>query len=206
MERHWLGLPPRPATGDAELDLWWERFLANDFADLPAQRLPELALTAPLGDHLLYARFDLLAYEDGRAVIIDWKTLRGDRPPPYEFLARRMQTRAYLYVLAAAGAAFNGGQPFAPELCSMRYWLANFPEQPWVDIAYTTDQFNRDAAQLRSLMDSAVQRADEAQYELTEDERKCTYCTYRTLCRRRGAPSAEAIIWDAETDTDELEY
>lgn len=207
IERHWLGLPPQPLTGDVELDTWWLRFADTDFSDLPLQRLPELALVAPLDDHLLYARFDLLAYDAVRAVIIDWKTLRGDGPPRYDFMARRFQTRIYLYVLATAGAAFNDGQPFAPEQCSMRYWLANFPEQPWVDIPYSSAEYERDRNMLRSLMDSATQRDGEVAFEMTEDERKCTYCTFRTLCKRRGAPSAEALIWDEDTDVvEELEY
>ena len=48
-------------TRDPELSVWWARFLAEDFSALPPQRLPELALVAPLGDTRLYGRFDLLA-------------------------------------------------------------------------------------------------------------------------------------------------
>jgi PD-(D/E)XK nuclease superfamily len=220
IERYWLGVPPQ-ASDDAELNVWWARFMRTSFDDLPATRMPELALVAPLGSpqkaYSLYARFDLLATqklsdhpervegdqtvsEQGseqnapaqnapRAVIVDWKTLRGERPPRYQVFATRLQTRIYLYVLATAGAAFNDGLPFTPEQCRMRYWLANFPEQPWVDIPYSTADYERDQSMLLKLMDSAAQREGEEQYEMTADERRCTYCTYLTLCKRKGAPA-----------------
>ena len=241
IERYWLGVPAQ-ASGDAELSVWWARFLRTDFGDLPPQRMPELALVAPLGDYLLYARFDLLALpvqkpvdhraqkppdhpetqmtqvkgreetgnhpervegrlpvseqpvegdravSEQRAVIIDWKTLRGERPPRYQVFATRLQTRIYLYVLATAGAAFNAGLPFTPEQCSMRYWLANFPEQPWVNVPYSAADYERDQQQLLQLMHSAATREGEDQYEQTDDERRCATCTYLTLCRRKAPP------------------
>ncbi len=152
----------------------------------------------------MYARFDLLALDSlsrltgegrgGGAVIVDWKTLRGENPPSYEFLKQRLQTRVYLYVLATAGAPFNNGVPLQPEQCVMRYWLANFPERPWVEIGYSAAEYAHDTARLLALASDISTRAtqvNEAQFPKTDDERKCTYCTYRTLCHRRGAPGAE---------------
>lgn len=203
IERFWLSppasaldLPPPPdPASDPELAVWWARFLATDFGDLPAERLPELELSAPLGEHRLYARFDLLAIDNQesgqhRLVVVDWKTLRGDQPPSLDFLRRRLQTRVYLYVLATAGAPFNGGDPVAPERCAMRYWLANFPEQPWAEIGYTRAEYEADRAQLLALAADAARRTGEAEFEKTDDERKCTYCIFRTLCHRRGANGA----------------
>ena len=209
IERYWLGVPAQ-SSDDAELNLWWARFTGTRFDDLPAQRLPELALVAPLGDYLLYARFDLLALDPAaeRAVIVDWKTLRGERPPRYRVFAERFQTRIYLYVLATAGAAFNAGEPFAPEKISMRYWLANFPDAPWVDIPYSADEHERDRRSLLALMDDAARREGEEQYEMTPDESKCSDCTFRTLCRRRtGEPEQAAPDqWLDAEETPELDY
>jgi hypothetical protein len=223
IERHWLepqpsapGLSPSPdPSADPELAVWWARFRATDFAGLPAERLPELALSAPLGEHRLYARFDLLAADADtasprRLVIVDWKTLRGDRAPAFEFLRQRLQTRVYLYVLVMAGAPFNGGQPVEPEQCSMRYWLANFPEQPWVEIGYSRAEFEIDRARLPALAADAARRPDEATFEKTDDERKCTYCSYRTLCHRRGAdgtaPPDEEDEINLSGDAQTLDY
>ena len=207
IERHWLGVPAA-ASDDPELNLWWVRFQNTDFSDLPAQRLPELALVAALDERLLYARFDLLAVEDGRAIIIDWKTLRGERAPRYQVFAERLQTRIYLYVLATASAAYNNGVPFAPEQIRMRYWLANFPDAPWVEVPYSEEQYARDREWLQQLIADVTRREGEAQFEMTPDERKCAYCTYRTLCRRTEAqaqpPQSDQWI-DIEAIT-ELDY
>ena len=195
IERHWLGVPAQ-AFEDEELSLWWGRFQNTSFDHLPAQRTPELALVAPIGNHLLYARFDLLALDiprDGefspRAVIVDWKTLHGKRRPPHRVFAQRLQTRIYLYVLATAGAAYNNGRPFTPEQCSMRYWLANFPAQPWVDVPYSATDYAQDHSRLLTLMDAAAHGETERDYPPAEDECHCTYCNYLTLCNRKCGPA-----------------
>jgi CRISPR/Cas system-associated exonuclease Cas4 (RecB family) len=203
IERYWSGIPTSNlelGTQHAELGLWWSRFQATDFSGLPVQRFPELELSAPLGDYRVYARFDLLALhphanllsegDSVGAVIVDWKTLRGDTPPSHEFLKRRLQTRVYLYVLATAGAPFNGGQPIPPEACAMRYWLANFPERPWVEIRYSRAEYVQDAALLNALAANIKSRSGQDQFPKTDDVRHCTYCTYRTLCHQHSVQDA----------------
>lgn len=231
IERYWLGVPspqsPLPSDGagdsglainDAELSVWWTRFLATDFSALPPQRTPELELVAPLGEFRLYARFDLLAAGGaGRPLtIVDWKTLRGDRAPGYDFLKRRVQTRVYLYVLATAGGPYahegDGNQSVEAGSCEMRYWLANFPEQPWVDIGYSPAEYRADYERLLGVARDIASRSDEAAFEKTADERHCAVCTYRTLCHRASASGLDMPAADAEarvidlSDVQELEY
>jgi len=210
IERHWLGIDETPQTDDPELQTWWARFLSADFSHLPATRTPELELTAPLGEASLYARFDLLACQPGQAVIVDWKTLRGETAPSYQMLKRRIQTRAYLYVLATAGAPFNEGHPFEPEQCAMRYWLANFPDRAWVEITYSRAEYEADKAMLSGLVDEISRGQTIEDFPKTSDERKCRYCEYRTLCHRLGAPGAITPEFDPEAALDgevgELEY
>jgi PD-(D/E)XK nuclease superfamily len=230
IERYWLGVPSPESvvpsvdstsflgTRDAELSVWWSRFLATDFSSLPPQRVPELELVAPLGEFRLYARFDLLA--SGGAgqplTIVDWKTLRGERAPGYDFLKQRVQTRVYLYVLATAG------EPYATDVradhgldagsCEMRYWLANFPEQPWVEIGYSPAEYRADYERLLALARDIASRPDESAFEKTADERHCAVCTYRTLCHRGSAGGLDMPVADAEarvidlSDVQELEY
>lgn len=218
IERHWLGMAGSPQTqpvaladaDEAELSLWWQRFVAADLATLPPLRLPELALVAPLGDALLYARFDLLALPnhandaDHEIVIVDWKTVRGNVAPSERFFRNRLQTRIYLYVMATAGAPFNGGQPIAPERCRMRYWLANFPDRPWVEIGYSQAEYEADARRLHDLVSDALSRRRRDAFERTSDERHCQYCNYRTLCQRQGIvdatpPDETPLLIDLET-------
>jgi hypothetical protein len=209
IERYWLGVPTQ-TLDDPELNIWWDRFQHTHFGDLPPQRTPELALVASIGERLLYARFDLLALDeassDARAVIVDWKTWRTERRPRYQVFSQRLQTRIYLYVLATAGAAYNGGQPFAPEQCSMRYWLANFPDSPWVSVPYSATEYAQDQAQLLALIEAAAGGESERDYPQTHDERHCIHCTYLTLCSRKGAPNdAEDAFFDSDTAA-EMDY
>jgi hypothetical protein len=209
IERFWLGLATPDAAiaaEDDEMRLWWARFLASDFSALPPLRLPELALVAPLGRYRLYARFDLLAHGDADAnlAIVDWKTLRGERAAAKSFLGKRLQTRAYLYVLATAGAPFNEGRAPDPERCTMRYWLANFPDAPWVTIDYSPRELEQDRAKLSALVDDIASRTTPAAFELTTDVRQCAACTYRTLCKRDGAAPVDAGDLDDEPRIDDL--
>ncbi len=74
--------------------------------------LPKSNLSAPLGKHRLLAKYDLIAVQDGKATIYDWKTYR--KRPRNEWLAARTQTRVYRALLVQAGAHLNKGQPFDP--------------------------------------------------------------------------------------------
>ena len=203
IERYWLGIPaqspapvqPPPAPEEqAELLTWWRRFLDTDFSDLPPQRLPELSLVAALGHFRLAARFDLLAIEaGGRAVVVDWKTSGSRALLDAAAMRQRLQTRAYLYTLATAGAAYYGGAPIEPAQCQLRYWLASFPAQPWIEIDYTAADYQADRERLLDLAGDAARRSGEEQFPRTDDERHCAWCAYRVLCRRdsvlAGAPA-----------------
>lgn len=199
-----LGEPLSPlAVTDPELSIWWQRFRETDLGGLPALRLPELELAAPLGGRRLYARFDLLAINErdpaDDIVIVDWKTIRGKRAPSQVFLRDRLQTRVYLYVLATAGAPYNGGRKIAPEQCVMRYWLAEFPEQPWEEIRYSQAEYDADQRMLLALADDIAGRVREADFPLTDVLRRCAPCTYRTLCGRAGVAAQADPLEDGET-------
>ena len=109
IHQHRLGIPvevPQPGAGEEGSSLlaqWWSAYLGAPPPDLPRLQYPELPLSAPLGEHRLVAKFDLVAIEPGRrAVIVDWKTSR--RRSSRSFLSARLQTRVYRYALAQAGA------------------------------------------------------------------------------------------------------
>src|SRR5436190_1930471 len=89
IERYWSGIrmtsaQPNPTAHGEPLAGWWQHFLRTDFdaasIALPPERIPELELVAPIGEHRLYARFDLLAFgnEPRQFVIVDWKTTRAN--------------------------------------------------------------------------------------------------------------------------------
>ncbi|MFN3704759.1 MAG: PD-(D/E)XK nuclease family protein [Thermoflexales bacterium] len=201
IERHWLNISPSNAQWErapSTLRQWWERFRQTSFDHLPPIRQPEVELVADLGGYRLYARFDLLAYDEAleSVVIVDWKTMGFPQPPSYDFWCKRMQTRVYLYVLVTAGAALFAGRAPAPERCSIWYWLANHPEAPWVRVPYTQAAYELDRRQLGELVAEIARRKDEQDFEQTLDQRQCARCVYRLLCQRTSSSTTDWLLDD----------
>lgn len=185
-------------VGDA-LSRWWRNYLQSPPADLPAARYPEIGLSAALAGHRLVAQYDLIAVEPGkRAVIVDWKTTQR-RPAP-GWLAKRLQTRVYRYLLARAGRHLNGGQEIAPEQITMIYWFAEFPQEP-ASFSYDNDQYAADEAYLARLI-AEIARGEEADFPLTPAVERCGFCLYRSLCARGvKAAAGDEEAFDAEDAT-----
>lgn len=200
IHQHQVGIPADKLTrhlDDDELLAWFDLYLRGGLDDLPPERYPEIALTVPLGDYALTAKFDLIAVDPGgRAVIVDWKT--GGRVPRAEALAGRMQTVVYRYVLAKGGAHLNGGAPIPPERIEMRYWYAQ--DAAAIRLPYSAGAFTRDEAYLLRL---AAEIAACADFPLTDDARKCAFCVYRALCDR-GDRAGSLANWDGEAESDDL--
>ncbi len=208
--QHQIGIPARALAATLHDDViaaWWESYLAHPPADLPAKRLPEITLSAPLADRRLVARYDLLAVDADRAVIVDWKT--AQRRPSRDWLARRLQTIVYPYVLARAGAHLNGGESFTPEAIRMIYWFAEFPQQPEI-FDYSAEQFARDGDYLEALAADILRRGDDEfpldKFPLTDDLDRCRFCEFRSL-DGRGSTAGDLLATnqdaeDANSDDD----
>ena len=179
-----LGLLPERLSSmiiDEDLSRWWRSYLESGPVGLPASRYPEVVLSAPVRDHRLVAKYDLIAVGPAqRAVIIDWKTYR--KRPQREWLAARLQTRVYPYLLVRAGSHLIEGQSFLPELMEMVYWFANFPDNP-ERFSYSAAQCKEDEVHVSSLIEEIAGLGDE-DFALTVQERRCRYCRYRSLCQR----------------------
>lgn len=181
----------------SDLPRWWENFLryALPLAGLPlagvanAGRLErvlavEQVLSAPFQGYRLIAKYDavfrLERPEGARFAIFDWKTSRTR--PKRSWLAERLQTRVYPYLLAEAGGFLNHGQPIPPGQIEMIYWFTEYPEQP-ERFTYDADQHRQDGVILSGLVTEIESLPDE-QFELTPHEERCAFCTYRSLCER----------------------
>jgi CRISPR/Cas system-associated exonuclease Cas4 (RecB family) len=214
VQQYLIGIPAGQITkfaNTANLQRWWENFQnAKDLSGLRAAAAikagdskdltglyPEATLSAPLGKYRLLAKYDLIAIQDGKALIYDWKTYR--KRPRNEWLVARMQTRVYRALLVQAGAHLNHGKPFEPEQIEMIYWFADFPEEP-ACFPYTAAQFTRDWDALLRLSDEV---ASASSYPLTEDRQKCLFCTYRSYCER-GIQAGSAEQAEAEREAEEL--
>lgn len=181
VHQHLIGLPAdllRQHVDDPDVARWFEAYLKTGLDAVPPQRWPEMTLMAPVGDYTLLAKFDLLAVQPGeRTLIIDWKT--GRKQPRREWLAERLQTVVYRYVLAVSGSALNGGRLIAPEQITMVYWYTD--DGTAHRLPYDSAQFRADEARLHQLVQEIDTRAG---FPLTDDERRCRFCVYRSLCSR----------------------
>ncbi|MBN1179492.1 MAG: PD-(D/E)XK nuclease family protein [Anaerolineae bacterium] len=183
VHQHLVGLPAERLTStvaDVELRAWWHSYLQQGPSDLPPARYPEIGLSAPLAGARLVAKFDVVAIAPGeRAVIVDWKT--SHHRLRRRWLSERLQTRVYPYLLVRAGAHLNGGRPIHPEQVAMVYWFANFPSEP-ERFGYDAQQYEAGEGYLEGLI--AHIRGQEGEFAMTDDERRCKYCVYRSLCGR----------------------
>ena len=184
VHQHALGIASErlsSAVIDADLRRWWHNYLERGPEDLPESRYPEIVLSAPVGGHRLVAKYDLIAVDAGRrAVIVDWKTSRTR--PRRRWLAERLQTKVYPYVLVRAGAHLNGDQPVDAGGVEMLYWLADFPGEP-ARFAYDAAQYEAGEAYLTALIEEIEGLAHE-RLPLAAQSRRCDYCRYRSLCQR----------------------
>jgi hypothetical protein len=210
VHQHTVGIPPdllAATIADDELQNWWLAYLHTPPPNLPtAIRRSEVRLSTPLEGYRVMARYDLLAVEPSqRAVIVDWKT--SQRRPRREWLEKRWQTRVYRYVLVEAGSELNEGEDLAPAQVELLYWYPRFPQQS-ERLTYGASQFATDQGLLRSTV-AEIAAINLDVWPLTDDLRRCRYCTYRTLCDRPAVggavepdeePSEEAPGWDIDLE------
>ena len=214
VQQYLIGIPGEQIAklvNTVNLQRWWENFInAKDLTVFTPLRhaagvlrknlsglLPEVTLSAPLGIYRLVAKYDLIAIENGKATIYDWKTYR--KRPRNEWLSARMQTRVYSALLSHAGAHLNNSQPFEPEQIEMVYWFADFPNEP-ARFTYTSAQYKRDWDMLVKL---AEEIASASSYRLTDDRTKCSYCPYRSYCDR-GVHAGDAGDVEMDMEAEEL--
>lgn len=186
-QQHTLGVDEARLTAMAQeepLATWWQSYLQHRPA-LEGVLFSEAVLATPfgqLGQRRLLAKMDLVAVAGGRATIYDWKTSR--HRPPRAWLAERLQTRVYPYLMVQAGAELNDGKAVTPEQVEMVYWFTGFPDRP-ERFVYSTAQYAEDGALLAGLLEQAVALStSDAPFPLTPDESKCRFCVYRSLCNR----------------------
>lgn len=204
VQQHLIGLAAEKLTRLAKtpyLSHWWANYLGYKFElDGYAQHI-ELILTSPVGAYHLLAKYDLIAIKPGeRASIYDWKTYH--KRPHDEWMAARLQTRVYLAILIQAGATLNRGTPFHPEQIDMIYWYADYPSEP-VRFPYNLAQHKRDWEVLTGLINEI---GNHRHFPLTEDEKKCAYCPYRSYCSRGDKAGIIDEIAETEISGNNLNF
>lgn len=187
------------ADPDPALVRWWDHFAALLPTLQTGKLRAEVVLSAPLNRHRLLAKYDLVqTTPDGRAIIYDWKTHLFR--PKRSTLESRLQTLVYPAVLARAGAGFNAGKPFSADAIEMVYWFAEFPDRP-ERFSFSAGKLERDWQDLEALaVEIAALPADG--FPRTEDEKRCRFCVYRSLCAR-GVEAGLLAESEEDPETDD---
>ena len=150
VQQYLLGVPAENLSRMANtpnLARWWNNF-KQEFGSL-GELHPELTLSSPIGNHRLVAKYDLVAVQDNKATIYDWKTYA--KRPHDEWMSARWQTRVYRALLVQAGAHLNNSNPFEPGQIEMIYWYADFPSDP-TRFKYDANQFKRDWSAIQKVV------------------------------------------------------
>jgi RecB family exonuclease len=213
-QRAVLGLPEDQiarSAHDPDLQRWWRNFSAyrpvetfSGNAD-NAKIRTEVGLRDQVAGYGVVANYDVLIVDPGRScTILDWKT--STRRPNDQDLRETLQTRLYRLLAVRAGRYLNGGQPFEPDQVEMIYWFPEFPDAP-ARLPYNASTYEADLAYVDRLI-SDIAAMDEAGFILTEDERACRYCPYRSYCGRgveAGDLAAARADWEPTPDLDDLD-
>jgi hypothetical protein len=198
VQRAELGLDPDELEQDlpAPLDGWFAAYRAYRPADLAGAQVEverdlsiQFEVAQPGGPPALVrlaAKYDLIAAtQDGRFIIIDWKTSNRRGDPVH--LLRRLQSVVYPFVLVEA-APYLGWGAIAPEQVEMRYWFTAAPTQPVV-LPYGSRQHTANRQRITALLDAILAGSSRDHFPLAPDSEAtrrwlCRFCTYRSRCNR----------------------
>jgi hypothetical protein len=175
-------------THDEIMISWWNDFMKEFregslelLQDSDNKHFEEMTLSVPVGEFRLIAKYDLLLIlPNGRLIIFDWKTSQNH--PKRKWLAERMQTHVYPFVLVGAAKSLLKDVEINPKRIEMVYWFANQPDQ-LERFVYDDISYREDGILLSNLVTTIAQKKEPV-FPLTPDIKRCLYCTYRSLCNR----------------------
>jgi CRISPR/Cas system-associated exonuclease Cas4 (RecB family) len=210
VRQHLVGVPEsqisRSIGEDEIMQTWWENYIRSVkegilsfiFQDVN-QRFEEISLSTPLGEYRLIAKYDLLILQpDAKLTIIDWKTSQNH--PKRKWLAERLQTHVYPYLLTQSASSVNKGIQVNPDQIEMIYWFTNQPDLT-ERFPYNTEAYNHDSKYLIDLV-SIISKKNEADFPLTLDTKRCLFCVYRSLCNR-GVEPGDMRLLEKSLESDE---
>ena len=193
VHQHLLGIPIDKLNKQAAtypLSEWWQNYLSSDLQLDENVLLPEIPLITNLGNHKITGKYDLIAIHNEKIRIFDWKTYQ--KKPSESRMGLRYQTKVYCSLIVKTAPTLIKKHTFDPDKLEMVYWLANFPAQP-IRLTYSETQYERDLQHLEKVI-TRIAKQDE--FNASEEEKKCQYCSYRSYCDRGGI----AGIWNDDIE------
>ena len=187
---------------DPNLARWWKNYLTFIEKYINSRRCVEYPQIIHFHNYRLIAKYDLLIFEEsGNTIILDWKTTQFRTTS--SVLRNKLQSLVYPYVLAESDK-----ESFHPENVQMVFWFPEFPNDPEV-CNYSIKLHKQNEEFLQEMIDK-IAEMNTGEFELTDDERKCKYCIYRSLCDR-GIQAGDLTGKDKDgvpgsDDTDPLNF
>ena len=182
VQQYFIGLPEEKiallaSTGN--LQRWWENFLTHGPKRTSGLNFTELSLGSRIGKHRIIAKYDLVAIKaEATPTIYDWKTYH--KRPKRIWMTDRYQTKVYLSLLHRSKEKFFVLGNTEPENIEMIYWYAEFPDKP-DKFSYQESQ----AIQTWEALEQLIHEIDARQgFPMTENEKLCSFCVYRSYCER----------------------
>ncbi len=190
-------------TADPVLLNWWRSFELFSKTIHYEKAYPELQISAQIGAFRFYGVIDLLTTDkSGNIVIYDWKT--NQIKPSRATLNQKIQTRLYRLMAALNYARFYKDGPFSPDTIRMEYWYVNDPAATMV-FPYNESLFLSDQSDLLQLIES-IHRTEKGEFLKTEDEKRCKFCNYRSLCARGIRAGVLSSVDDLPDDEDIIDF
>ena len=181
-------------TEEPLLAEWWQNFLSLNLDAVSMNRTVEKLVSIPFEGFRLAAKFDLvLRSTEDEVTIYDWKT--SQHQPKRQSLLERMQSKVYPFMTLQTGLL----KVTSSEILHMVYWYPAFPRSP-IEFQYSTSQYEEDRDTLEALV-KKITRSSENDFTMTEKEKICTYCRFRSHCAR----GISAGNKQGEFEPDELE-
>ena len=182
--------------GERIIKKWWTNFKNSivknlDEADI---YLPEVRLYSYIGDSRLIAKIDLISIKpDGNRIIYDWKT--SQKRPKREFLLSQFQSLVYPFLVISVDDRIYPWKKVDPDMVRMIYWFAEYPENIEI-FKFDEKKFNESKEVITDTIEK-IENMNYGDFIKTDQEVKCKFCIYRSLCGRKGYPGdvAEATDW-----------
>ncbi len=199
VQQHLVGIPVETLEttfDDPNLKRWWKNYLIFIDKYLNSRRTVEYPQIIHFHNYRLFAKYDLLIFEEsGNTIILDWKTTQYRTSS--SILRKKSQSKVYPFVLAESYK-----ENCSPANIQMIFWFPEFPNEPEI-FDYSPELHRQAEEDLNELIDDIAERKN-GKFELTDDKRKCKYCIYRSLCDR-GIQAGDLIRIDEGivSDSDE---
>jgi RecB family exonuclease len=187
-------------TTDPVLLQWWRSFELFSKTIQFEKAFPEFQISAQIGKFRFYGVIDLITTDqNGNIVIYDWKT--NKIKPSRTTLNQKIQTRLYRLMSALNYERFYPNLPFSPEKIRMEYWFVNDPAATMV-FPYDETLFLSDQSFFNQLIET-IQNTGENSFVKTEDQNRCKFCNYRSLCAR-GIQAGVISSFDELPESEDL--